>query len=675
MLGGAVYAVLEAGEVKTYTIDGKEYEVEVLIVEDTSPATVTFSINGEVTDQLVDGETEILQDGTLIGISDIILNEAGEAGSGDLVEVYIGATKVEFRDNNYSDSEVGYASASELGFESRVEIDEEAIEDAFVQIKGNELSSGTKFEIFSVKYRLTADALPGYKNLFVPPGHGVREFLDEPQGMLGIDWDIRYEGLDDTGVSVVKLDPSGDDEYNLEFESRQGLVYKIPYLSAEPGGSSVWKFGDADDDFVFVEGNLSETSILPSQSNSTIFNIGLLDFFILSDVQKNRAEGRGDTFPEIPALPTQNFTKIGGFDDTSITHVLRYNSIDTANTQLSFDDLASGTKEFVYENVAVAQVAWVLGRAELVFGGNTYKVYIANITENGGDNPLAVDMDNDGDIDRTEVRITINGGGIIDLGNAAFSDGGQYVAGLTNTWTNAQNSSKFIAHNNVTFNITTLSENFDENKPSTTEGTASANERLTFNVVNRTNNRIGIEKTKYSELIYEPYEYDDNLYGMSDYGIYVNVFDPEGTDDAETVTMEYPLVQRGARVFVTMGDVSTTKTTAGEVCSVADIELTNMLDAEVADPTDYNLIVVGGPCANDIAAEIFLTCAEWTLGPGEGLLKLADNGDKIALLIAGTEAVDTRVASKVLANYEDYDLSGMEATVSGTISSPRVEVA
>ena len=74
-----------------------------------------------------------MKDGTLMGISDIILNEAGEAGLGDIVELYLGATKLELRDTNYSDSET--ASSTALGFYQGVEIDEETIEDAHIQIK------------------------------------------------------------------------------------------------------------------------------------------------------------------------------------------------------------------------------------------------------------------------------------------------------------------------------------------------------------------------------------------------------------------------------------------------------------------------------------------------------------------------------------------------------------
>src|SRR3989344_7945779 len=180
LLGGNVYDVLEEGEEKTYTVNGKDYKVEVLIIEDTSPETVTFRINGKLTDQMVEGETEVLDDGLLVGVSDLINNDAGEAGSGDILEFYLGANKLELKDTEYTDS----------GFEQHVQIDNENIEDAWVQVKINEVSS-TELEVTSIKYRLNADALPGTSDIFIPAGHGVREYLDEPQGLLG-NWDIRY---------------------------------------------------------------------------------------------------------------------------------------------------------------------------------------------------------------------------------------------------------------------------------------------------------------------------------------------------------------------------------------------------------------------------------------------------------------------------------------------------
>lgn len=86
---GAVFGSLEEGEGKIYTLNGKNYDVRVLIIEDTSPETVIFRINGEIIGPLDESKAEFLDGGTLVGVFDLINNDAGEAGSGDIVEFFI----------------------------------------------------------------------------------------------------------------------------------------------------------------------------------------------------------------------------------------------------------------------------------------------------------------------------------------------------------------------------------------------------------------------------------------------------------------------------------------------------------------------------------------------------------------------------------------------------------
>ena len=145
-------------------------------------------------------------------------------------------------------------------------------------------------------------------------------------------------------------------------------------------------------------------------------------------------------------------------------------------------------------------------------------------------------------------------------------------------------------------------------------------------------------------------EDDDHYYGMTDFGALAAMFDPEGTDDAETLTIEYPLIQRGARVFITMGETTATKTTAGEVCTVAPIDVNTMFDDEVSDPTMYDLILIGGPCINDAVEQVpgLTTCDEFrsTYAPGDAIVQLVENGDHVAMLVAGYNAEDTLAAAK-----------------------------
>ncbi|MBI4146915.1 hypothetical protein HY489_06285, partial [Candidatus Woesearchaeota archaeon] len=235
-IGGAVSAVLGENDKETYVVDGKEYEVEVLVISETSNAgegSVKFRINGEITDELEDGETDVLADGTQIGIRDILAT--GKDIQKSIVQFYLGAYKVEFRDTNTSNALFVAAGA---------EVNEETIEDSFVLINGQFVTNppqansltGAEYEVASLRYHLTADAVLG--DMYIPPGTGVRAQLDEPEGLLTPNWDIRYEGLMDTGVTLVRVDAAGDDEYDLEFTNQEGIFFDVPLASNEAGNTA-----------------------------------------------------------------------------------------------------------------------------------------------------------------------------------------------------------------------------------------------------------------------------------------------------------------------------------------------------------------------------------------------------------------------------------------------------
>jgi len=94
-----------------------------------------------------------------------------------------------------------------------------------------------------------------------------------------------------------------------------------------------------------------------------------------------------------------------------------------------------------------------------------------------------------------------------------------------------------------------------------------------------------------------------------------------------------------------------------------------MLDTEVDNIKEQNIIVVGGPCVNMAAAELLgwpLKCDNG-FEPGKAKIKLFDNGNNIALLVAGYSVYDTTMACRVLVNYADYNLAGNEIEVAGTV--------
>jgi hypothetical protein len=159
----------------------------------------------------------------------------------------------------------------------------------------------------------------------------------------------------------------------------------------------------------------------------------------------------------------------------------------------------------------------------------------------------------------------------------------------------------------------------------------------------------------------------------SRYGIIVKNPDSNGASDE--IELSVPDDQVFANVVIK--GTSTTVTGGSTTYVPANVTPVTKLASEVGTATDYNLVLVGGPCANELVDDLFdITCADWSLETGQAFLKLADNGDKVALLVAGTNADDTRRAAKALAGHADYALSGSEVIVSGTsLSDVNIETA
>jgi hypothetical protein len=741
MLGGDVLDTLEEGETRTYTIDGKEYEVTLVIVSDVLRS-AKFSVNGEITDELKDGETDVLRDGTEVGIRDILPNEAEEETGGDIVEFFLGANKVTLVDNNV----LGNTIFNQGG----VEVHEEDIEDASVRMVGSFTDSpdNNSFELQSIKYRLKADAPKG--NVYIPPGHGVREFLDEPEGMLSDDWDIRYEGLSDSGVSVVKFDAGADDSYDLLFTNREGLEYRIPFVDNSRSDHNFFKYGDEDDDLIFTEGILNSTTLgLPisgaenggtnplnntvvkhyvfnGSRNHGLFNVTEVAINISGSIMNHtgttRAAGvdncgnwwnidEDDYF----VLTEHGGTSFPQGDETSFTHVLTYESLDSTNKKITLNDEGTGQRELTYTTTSLPNIC-VKGKATtLVVGGHTYAVYIGNETSgndvgnaNTGIAPIVVDMNADGKVNGREVWVIINGGGILDLGEQGLNNSGLMdTSGVSGTRTggaghgtatfrdDTTTSGKTVTRINGSsgsfgFPVTlmTLRSEFDS------DGILDSgfSEVLLINVTTNSNQKANIDVIDYNSFRYAnestipdnisvlkmfSLDEEDLEQGLSTYGVFLEQTDEDDTSDAEDLTIEYPLQQRGADVFVTIGSTSTTRVgpSSGGAVVLNPITVGSAkLASEIAgQETSQNLILVGGPCINVAAATLMgssspLCGAASGLSEGEAVVKLFENGDNVAMLVAGWSAADTRRATKVVAEYQDYadKLVGSEVVVTGT---------
>jgi len=104
-----------------------------------------------------------------------------------------------------------------------------------------------------------------------------------------------------------------------------------------------------------------------------------------------------------------------------------------------------------------------------------------------------------------------------------------------------------------------------------------------------------------------------------------------------------------------------------------------------ADKANANIVLVGGPCANALVQQLVdaekldasFTCAggipgeAWT--PGAAYVKVIEDAfatGRIALVVAGTDAADTRLATSLLSQGKLEDQTAEGVKVSGTVTAP-----
>jgi len=98
----------------------------------------------------------------------------------------------------------------------------------------------------------------------------------------------------------------------------------------------------------------------------------------------------------------------------------------------------------------------------------------------------------------------------------------------------------------------------------------------------------------------------------------------------------------------------------------------SVLDTKLSSYTDQNLIVIGGPAINRAAASLLgLKYPAYGTSSGiqenTGMLKLVEQANgNVAIIVAGWEAIDTQRACRVVAEIDNYDLTGNEMVVTGT---------
>ncbi len=433
LVGGEHGDVLDEGEQKTYVVGAQEFVIEVVTLDD-SQHEVVLKINGKMHSPLEEGDV-VFVNGMLIGIDELYFHEQGEGK--DFLQLVVGARTLEFRDD-----------ASDSGFSSSLKVNGQLISEGLVQLKGK--SSGDDYELLSLTYRLRPDALSG-GDVYIAPGHGVRDYIEESEAMLG-SWDLRYDGLKKKGMNEIVFDPVSKNQYQLRFTNGKDHQYVVGVVYNNGGNLEI---SDKGDTVHFLEA---------ASSSSFVVDTG--DYLIVTN--KNTPSG--------------------------ITHLVRYDSIDTAGKTLQFDDGAEGSKTVTYTGTEGTDA-----QGDLILSGTTYRVFVGG----GPAYNLAVDLDGDGDVDGSEVNVVVKGGGLLDLGSS-LTPGSDFEVTLT-----------------------TKGQQFDENP---------VDEVITFDVL-RSGSEIDIRIDAQSSLSIETD--DDKTKAMSRYGAYIE----KDNGNPDRVVIEYPLEQ------------------------------------------------------------------------------------------------------------------------------------
>ena len=156
------------------------------------------------------------------------------------------------------------------------------------------------------------------------------------------------------------------------------------------------------------------------------------------------------------------------------------------------------------------------------------------------------------------------------------------------------------------------------------------------------------------------------------------------TDDNQDMTIKYPANDVYGEVYISPTEAGVSEIVVGENCytetEVNKIPSTaTKLDTEVDGVSEgvvpQNMITVGGPCANQVTAALMGNPEDCEEGFEDdmALLRLVEDGNNIALIVAGGLGKDTRIASTVLQHHEDYldELQGTELELT-TISENNI---
>ena len=614
LMAGAAHDTVLEGETKSYTVGDKAYEVTLAFVDDDE---AKFIVNGESTNKLKVGDTFVLKDKSEVGVSEILYQSY--AGGVHSATFFVGAQKMVLQDDAVTDTTGAY----------NVKVGSEDIDGTTVIIAGT--NNNNTFTVSTLDVNMTSQ-----DDYYVGAGQKLSDVIatagDEKQLLFTNAWDVEYKGLTKENTHDLSLSQSSSKRYHLHLFDGDGKEVELPVAYAETNSGTTGynlSFGEepqtansrADQKRLHVTEGMTNDGILQTPSATTNDNaIYKDDYFVVTGGTQNPAS-----------------------DGAAKSYLLQYKGADKqtkTSPKLKFKNLGSGeTLEYSVSSVTAGTTATV---ATVKLGGYSFIVQNASSVES----------------DDFQVLIDLNGGGAIGTNQVTFVDsyGAEFAFG--------GNASKDMWINSTTSSATGDWIQITQTTPNGDDYDNLAPSNVVLNITSTTDPEV---RAALSGLTLKTPEGKSEIaYGYTSLGTWVTQKVP--SSDPQEYTLTYPEKQLLPQVFFTSGATkSGASAAAGNMAAVTVVDATK-LDSEVADAKAQNLIVVGGPCVNSVAAELMgnpASCADG-FTPGKARVKLWEHANgNVAMLVAGYSGADTRLAGKVLA-HRASELTGTEVEVEGT---------
>lgn len=506
------------------------------------------------------------------------------------------------------------ANKLKLHHNNNLEVNDETINDA--SVRWTFTTTGSDLQLDQIDINMSAD-----DDFFLASGEKLSEdgAMDEPQVLFGQNWDIEFQGLSTEDSSPITIVPSGgDSEYDLTFENSEGTTIKVPLVFANTSG-------------LYLGEKTGRELIL----NATYNNVTRNQYFFLND--KAAATTSNDARSYL-----LQYTGRDGTDDT--------------DPKVTFKNI--GTGETLTRTLAST------GTFDIKLGGTTF---------NGRNGTL-------GTTDNDPVQLTSSQNGAI----RNVSTSGHYLparnASVGFSLRTKNNGWIKIENTNATLGTTTghrvgmtdarlfvdLITDDDDRKDDLTGTDENVSVSFSFTEAD-TEVDSQVRNGNMTFWVSDPEE-STVTKGYQNYGTFVKETNPSGS--SRTIEIDVPEAQVGGNLYVTSGSTVTASSASGGSMVAVEVVDATKLDSEVADAMAQNLIVVGGPCVNTVAAELLGNPVDCTEGftPGKARVKLFENGESVAMLVAGYSGADTRLAGKVIAQRYS-ELSGDEVEIEGTTTA------